>query len=285
MTKTVEEWLNEWLEVYIKPCRRENTYLCYKYIIKLIIKENPEFSTINLSNVTEMGLQKMVNGLSGTHSKSTLKKVCGLLKRAYEVGIRNHFCEFNPAQYLTLPDASEKDVRALTREEQKRVEAAAQTDALGHVAIFFLDTGLRAGELINLKWDDYNVDRREIYIRNSKTKAGLRTVPLLPEAIDIISNQPHYGAYIFTSSTHNPITKTVLKRAYMRIRKAADIPFLTNHVYRHSFATRMVEHQADYKALSIILGHTNVAFTINKYTNAETAFLHEQIELLNSVKK
>lgn len=136
MTKTVEDWLNEWLDVYVKPCRRENTYLCYKYVIKLIIKESPALSAKFLSEITEIDLQKMVNQLSKSYSKSTLKKVCSILKRAYDAGIRNNLCESNPALYLILPEASEKDIRTLTREEQKQVEAAAQSDCLGHIVFF-----------------------------------------------------------------------------------------------------------------------------------------------------
>jgi site-specific recombinase XerD len=60
---------------------------------------------------------------------------------------------------------------------------------------------------------------------------------------------------------------------------------VTNHVYRHSFATRSVEKKMDYKALSKILGHRNVAFTLHKYADAQTAFLHEQMDLLEPHKK
>jgi integrase len=60
---------------------------------------------------------------------------------------------------------------------------------------------------------------------------------------------------------------------------------ITTHAYRHSFATRMVEKKANYKALSTILGHSNVAFTIYQYTDAETKFLLEQIALLEPKPK
>lgn len=60
---------------------------------------------------------------------------------------------------------------------------------------------------------------------------------------------------------------------------------LTNHVYHHSFATRMIENKADYRALSEILGHSDVDFTINTYTNAETKFLHEQVSALEDKPK
>jgi integrase len=110
-------------------------------------------------------------------------------------------------------------------------------------------------------------------------------VPLTLLAKKIIDNQKHYCDYIFTSTTKQPVTKTVLRKLYDRLRKATKIDIVTNHVYRHSFATRMAEKKADYKALSVILGHKNVAFTIHRYANAETSFLHEQIALKDQKPK
>lgn len=277
---TVEKWLNEWLEVYVKPCKRENTYLCYKYVIIMMIKQHPELKKLKLSEIDELYLQKMLNNLAKKYSKSTLSKMDIILKNSYTRAVHNHICSENPAISLTIPEASEKIIRALTRDEELRVIAAAKQDVLGHIVIFLLETGIRSFELRNLQWDDYNSEKLEIYVRKSKTSSGIRTVPLTEKAKKIIETQPHYCDYIFTSTIKKPVTKTVLRKLYTRIRNKTGIDIVTNHVYRHSFATRMVENGADYKALSQILGHKNVAFTLHKYTDAENAFLHEQINLL-----
>ena len=110
-------------------------------------------------------------------------------------------------------------------------------------------------------------------------------MPLIKEAEAIVRNQPHRGLYIFTSTRGTPLTKTVLKRLYERLRKKTGISIITNHVYRHSFATRMIERGADYKALSAILGHASVDFTLDTYADAETDFLHEQISVLEETPK
>lgn len=223
--------------------------------------------------------------LQKKYSRSTLKKIQIVFKSAYEKAIHNKLCNSNPAYDLIIPNATVKKIRALTRNEEIAVRAAAKEDPLGFITIFLLDTGIRSFELIGLKWSAYSHEKHEIYITSSKTKKGIRAVPLIGEAESIIQNQPHLCDYIFTSTRGTPVTKTVLRKLYGRLRKKTGIPVITNHVYRHSFATRMVEHGADYKALSDILGHTNVDFTINTYTNAETAFLHEQISLMEEKPK
>lgn len=276
---SVEEWLNKWLETYIKPpCRKENTYLCYKYVIQIMKKAQPDLLSADLTDVREWKLQKLLIQAADNYAKSTVKKIKTVLKRSYEVAIRNHICTENPAISLSIPEsAAVKEVRALTRQEEIAIRKAAEKDILGHLAIFMLDTGVRSSELRHLKWHDYNAEKNEIYVRKSKTKNGIRVVPLLTEAKDIIEKQPHCCEYIFVSTIKKPVTKTVLSKLYLRLRKATGINMLTNHVYRHSFATRAVEKQIDYKALSKILGHKNVAFTLQRYTNAETGFLHEQM--------
>jgi integrase len=285
MQVTVKTWLNEWLEVYVKPCKKENTYECYKFIISAILKQRPELCDLYLSDIDEFYIQKLLNQSAAKYSKSTLRKMQIVFKNAYNAAIRNNKCTRNPALALTIPEASEKEIRALTRDEEEMIVAAAINDILGHLALFMLETGIRASELMNLKWSDYDPEKDEIYVRKSKTKNGIRTVPLTVQAKKLINDQKHYCDYIFTSTTKQPVTKTVLRKLYERLRKATGIDIVTNHVYRHSFATRMVEKKADYKALSVILGHKNVAFTIHRYADAETSFLHEQIALKDQKPK
>ncbi|QKN23699.1 MULTISPECIES: tyrosine-type recombinase/integrase [Caproicibacterium] len=67
----------------------------------------------------------------------------------------------------------------------------------------------------------------------------------------------------------------------MRLRRETGINFLTTHVYRHTFATRALEDGMNVKALSKILGHTNVAFTMQRYCSPDIEFLQEQTDMLD----
>lgn len=60
---------------------------------------------------------------------------------------------------------------------------------------------------------------------------------------------------------------------------------MTIHVLRHTFATRLVEQKADYKALSKLLGHTSVAFTLQRYVTLDIEFLRDQVMLLSQGEK
>ncbi|WP_442902025.1 tyrosine-type recombinase/integrase [Faecalispora jeddahensis] len=68
---------------------------------------------------------------------------------------------------------------------------------------------------------------------------------------------------------------------YLELRTKTDIDFATNHVYRHNFATRPVENGVDCKALSSLMGHTDVSFPLRRYATTEYDFLRQQINLLH----
>ena len=204
------------------------------------------------------------------------------MNQSFKAAVQNDLCEKNPIVHISIPkNASQKYVRPLTQEEQVLVESIAKQDPLGHIVFFFLYTGLRSNELCSLTWQDYDCEKETITIRKSKTKAGIRIVPLIPEAKSIIEHLPHNGDHLFSSTRNGPVTESVLKKLYMRMRKKTGIKFITNHVYRHSFATRLVELGVEYKALSKLLGHTDVAFTLRQYADAEDKFLRQQINLLH----
>lgn len=151
----------------------------------------------------------------------------------------------------------------------------------GEHILFLLETVLQRFELCNLMWSDFDRVHKIITIQESKTTAGKRIVPLTDLAYQIILMQKKRKGhdYIFTCRSHTKLTPSSLERTYMRLRKETGIKILTNHVCRHTFATRLIENGADPKAVSALLGHTSVSFTLDHYVSALQDFLAVQIML------
>lgn len=282
MKITLNEWFDVWIDSYIKDSKSENTYRCYKDSIRRIHAAQAPFLDKNLRDINEIEIQAFINSLGNKYAKSTLNHMRVVVDQAFATAIVNNYCERNPIHKLSIPaHAGEREVRALTLHEQEIVEAAAKKDPLGHIVLFFLYTGLRTQELCNLKWEDYNRKSKYIIIRKNKTKAGIRIVPLIDETIQILDSLPHYNKFVFNNTRKQPISETVLKKLYLRLRNETGIDFITNHVYRHSFATRLVEKKCEYKALSSLMGHTDVSFTLRRYATSDYEFLRQQINLLH----
>lgn len=222
------------------------------------------------------------------YARTTINKVKVLLTTIFDLAIRNNVVHFNPIPKLKVPLAHKNEVVALTRKQQKLVEQACKEHRYGHMLLFLLFTGLRASEFMNLKWNDFfdNDSNPYIIIRKSKTESGLRLAPLIAPAYEILKSQYLNNAkspYIFIQGNGKKVTAQVLKRLYLNIRKISKVEHLTNHVCRHTFATRLAEEKINLKALAKLLGHTDERFTIQRYTHADTKYLFDQISLLNNI--
>lgn len=178
-------------------------------------------------------------------------------------------------------------IQALTLAEEFDIIEASKADLHGDLIIFLFQTGMRKSEMINLKWVDFNsyninnIEKWYIRVVRSKTKNGIREIPLTKEAKNIIDSQPQINEYIFNSKNGTPITKTVMRRLCERLKKETGVD-ITPHICRHTFATRLYESDADMKSLSEILGHSKVSFTMQRYV---TPNFNKKIEAINLLEK
>ena len=276
------DWLNIWLVEYAKQKVGEKTFNNYEWAIKKIVNLIDE--TLELQNMNELQCQAVLNKMSyNGFSKSSINKVRIVLIQSLKKAHTNGYIQLPQTFELYIPkSAHQKEINALTIDEQKKLEKACMEDKYGHLIIFLLNTGLRRMELINLKWEDYDRKKYSIKIKKSKSLAGIRDVPLIPIARAIIETQPRYNKYIFNTTKGTPITEIVLRKTYLRLRKSTNIPQLTNHICRHTFATRLLECGADPKAIACLLGHTSASFMLDRYVQSQNEHLKKQITLLGN---
>lgn len=287
----LDTWLDIWFERYKVPNITKGTQDMYLHAIGLI--RTCDIAYIPLKDITETDIQIMFNRLSQRgnktqcgrpYSKSILEKIGYTLnqslKKAYKLGHINK----NPYEDITIPKASEKKIFPLSAKERILMEEHCAVHPLGYLIIFLLDTGLRANELCNLKWDDYNSELDEIYIRQSKTEAGIRTVPLLSRPKQIIEHQKRTSEYIFTKeNTKERITYYILQRVCRDLRKSTGITTFTSHVCRHTFVTRLVEEGASVEAIAQIIGHSDHSYVLSIYAWLEKEQLRKEIMKLEKV--
>lgn len=74
------------------------------------------------------------------------------------------------------------------------------------------------------------------------------------------------GFYVI-SNDPKPIEPRTYRNYYKKLMKSLDIPIIKFHGLRHSFATRCIESNCDYKTVSVILGHSDISTTLNLYVH------------------
>ena len=208
------------------------------------------------------------------------------MNSAVHYALLHHYLDATPIYRLSIPkNAYEGRVEALSIEEQTVIEEYCKTrnNLKDKATLFLLNTGLRASELYNLKWEDYHRYNQSsyIFISKSKTENGKRIVPLNSAAQNIINQLPqNLGEYVFTYNC-GQLSETIMSDHNRHIRTATGISPFTNHICRHTFATRALEKGMNPKALSKILGHSSVAFTMSRYTTISKDFIFEQMKLID----
>ena len=280
---TLKEWTQEWIEVYVTPHRRPKTTRCYQDTLNNLCRNFGDFVETDIDKVTGVQVQKVLNQMGKTYSKSLCKTTRVLLNQSFRTAIQNDLTNHNPALYLKIPSyAAERTVFPFSSEEEEKIRKAAPHILNGWWAVFFLETGLRISEFTALEWKDVDLKNQILCVRKAKTESGIRLVPLTQLAAWIIAKQPTKGdnPFIFKSSRGTPASPTSIQKLCRRLEQETGISNIHCHRFRHTFATNFLEAGAEDKAVAQIMGHTDVNLTKNRYIHLKMDFLVLQIGLL-----
>ena len=166
--------------------------------------------------------------------------------------------------------------------------------------------GLRIGEVCALKWEDvdfYNrvihvsktlyriyhlhegKGRSEVVIGPPKTITSLREVPITGLLNDILHKlrKGRNRDYYIASGMMTPADPQTFRNNFKRVTDSLKLPPRKVHSLRHTFATRCVEAECDYKTLSSLLGHANVSTTMNLYVHPDIERKRKCIEKMMEI--
>jgi len=298
-----------WL-TFIEKRVKESTYARYKYICEhYILNEfkNYKIEDIKTSTVENFIYQKYrTKENSNGYAAATIKVILSVLKSIFNYA---NSLNYNVNCFIDLIQIKSEiqEPRYLSIEEQKVIESKIyQEHNYIHLGIWLgLYTGLRIGELCALKWSDVNYDMKCIYIHKTlqriidpysddekktkiiidqpKSKNSKRIIPI-PEFIlqKIISLRPlDTNTYILTA-THKYMEPRVFEYHFDKVMKDCQLNGVHFHTLRHTFTTRCIELGFEIKALSEILGHSSVTFTLDRYGHSSLETKKSLVNQLHS---
>ncbi len=137
-------------------------------------------------------------------------------------------------------------------------------DHLMPMILISINTGLRQGELFNLKWDMVDLDNRSIMISGEITKnSSSRYIPLNDEAFSTFNSlykQGNGAGLVFASKNNQPFI--TVKRSWATLLKRANITQFRWHDLRHHFASKLVMAGVDLNTVRELLGHSDIKTTL-----------------------
>jgi integrase len=202
-------------------------------------------------------------------SRASVNREVRLLSRIFTLAIANREASANPVSQVKLFKGENRRTRYLLPEEEERLMAqlTGQREHIRLIVIVALHTGMRMGEIVNLKRENIDFHRGEIRVTRTKTDED-RFVPMNDTLYrDLMSHCSNLKTdYVFA----NPETgkaRGQVKRSFVTACRLAKIEDFRFHDLRHTAATRMGEAGIDPFTIAAILGHKSIAMTAS-YTHA-----------------
>lgn len=172
-----------------------------------------------------------------------------------------------------------KNPRILTGDEEHRLLEVSPAH-LKPVIVVALNTGMRRGEILNLKWNQIDFEKELIKVENTKSgkKRHIHINSELASLLLRLKSEEDSGEFVFVNpDTGKPFLD--LKRAFKGACKKAAIEDLRFHDLRHTFASRLVENGVDLITVKDLLGHSTVKMT-ERYTHPNQDLKKKAVEML-----
>lgn len=147
------------------------------------------------------------------------------------------------------------------------------------IIITALQTRMRRGEILNLKWE--NIDTEQNFIELLETKSGkARKIPISPTLNNVFKNIKRTSDFVFVNpKTNQPYID--LKKSFPTVIERAGIKDFRFHDLRHTVATRLVEKNIDLSVVKDILGHSKIT-TTQRYAHPVPQRKLEAITILST---
>jgi len=213
---------------------------------------------------------------------ATVYQELALLRRMFNVAIKEwEWLRENPVSKLSF-SVGNKNARDrwLTSEEEKRlIDAATNPWWLRNLLIVALHTGMRRGEILNLKWTDVDFRRKTVAVVKSKNDEK-RTIPMSETLYVTLVNVKvkDISGRVF------PISGWSLRQAFDKTVAKAGIDDFRFHDLRHTFATRLVQNGVDLYKVKELLGHKTISVTM-RYAHHYPESLRSSVEILDKCYK
>ena len=287
---TVEEFMKQWLELYVKNQLSPTTVQHYidqteKYII-------PEFGKTYLQQLRNIDIQKWIFELQKSSpltgkplSAKTIKNIVLNFSAAMKKAVMLELIPKNPCENLTLPKLQKFQPDVYSMEEVAQLLECAKNTDLYLPVMIEICLGLRRGELLALKWHHVNLDEgilsveenlvtvvNERITKTPKTKSGRRHIQIpntLLALLKHVSEERHAQSneYIICQADGTPYKSDSFSLKFRRFLKANNLKHIRLHDLRHINATIMLTSGISPKVAQERLGHSNYQITMDTYSH------------------
>lgn len=273
--KTVSDLMDKYINEYCEGKIKNSTIEYYRRMIRLHIA--PRFGTIDITDFNESHLVdfEMDRTITNANFNRCLAIISTVINLAEKLGIRQRGTSF--IKYIDKRKEKSRD-RFLTEDELSRLTKSLEKlrpsfkTAFPDLVYMLLLTGARVGEILNATWDHVDLDKKRLFLPDSKTGEG--EIFLNEQAIKILKRLKSYRSiYVI----HGMTSREKLKfphSAWSKLINHAGIRDVRIHDLRHVFASYAHKYGASQKTVAGLLRHTQLK-TAEKYIQVDNSDMKE----------
>jgi integrase len=248
----------------------------------------PRFGTLHLDQITTHMISEAHHAMRAKgYAISQCNNLPSTLKVIYNVAKKRNVpgADFNPAVDVKTPSPNNARQRFLSLEEIQRLRVAIDRSSntqLKHIVNLLILLCCRKRELLDSKWEHFDLERRNWLIPMSKSGKA-RNVPLSSAAISILENLPRWEGCPWV--VPHPVRLKPFVSVYWSwdaARKEAGLSDVTMHDLRHTGASHLLGAGADIVTVSRVLGHASLRMS-ERYLHVGNPTLLRSVEALGNL--
>lgn len=262
-------------DTWHREATTHNGHVMYAASYRLAVET---FGGRRIATITTPEINRYIQQVAAKgFAQRTVKAHLTLLRMIFQYAVLQGHILHNPADKIPIPKGLKSTNRGLPPAEDIQRVISGLSAPFGLFAYLLLYTGLRRGEALALRYEDIDrpenmihVSRAMYYdtntpvIKETKTEAGVRSVPLLPPLAEALPSAKR--GLVFAGPDGGLLTQTMFRRRWVAYTKATGVT-ATPHQFRHLYATILAEAGIDEWITKEIVGHANITTTRNIYTH------------------
>ena len=226
----------------------------------------PAFGSLRLSELTRARIRTW--HAKQTHRRRQANLDLAILRKALSLAVRDELIKENPATAIEKYPERQRDRPPTDAELAAIIQALDTVDIRPQARLLFrllMLTGCRSSEWRCAEWSWLAADGRTLNLPDAK--AGARPVVLSSAVQAILADAPRSSRYVIPNDAGDePLTPSIVSKAWETVRNAAGLGDLRVHDLRHGFATRVAGLGASAIVIRDALGHKTLAMVL-RYTH------------------
>ncbi|MEF2969106.1 site-specific integrase [Paenibacillus sp. M1] len=292
---TVADHLRRWMELYVQSNCEETTTYGYRNIIDNHMI--PYMGAVRLQDLQPAMIQQYYNMLEFQKglSPNSVRRHHALLRKALDFALKQNYVYRNVAESVIQPKRINQRGKSYTSDQMKTLLKKVKGTKMELPVYLAACLGLRREEITGLRWEFVDLENRILRIVEVRTAAGdnnnivkepktprsRRTLHIVNEVYDVLVahrkwqverkellGELYYDSdYVFVRDDGKPYRVNSVSEHFLDFLRKHDLPRIRLHDLRHTFASVMYEAGVDLKAISEIMGHSDIGTTSRIYTH------------------